>query len=77
MSHRVNVILEDQVWESLQELPRGERSRFISRAIEERILREKRVKAAAEMDKIRQNLPPLDDSIDIVDMIRQDRSRDD
>ena len=77
MSHRVNVILEDQVWESLQELPKGERSRFISRAIEERILREKRVTAAAEMDKIRQNLPPLDDSIDIVDMIRQDRSRDD
>jgi hypothetical protein len=77
MAHRLNVMLDDAVWESLQQLPKGARSRYISQAVEERLQRERRQKAAAEMDALRSNLPPLDDDIDVVEMLRKDRARDD
>ncbi|HEC26987.1 MAG TPA: hypothetical protein ENI67_06230 [Gammaproteobacteria bacterium] len=77
MAHRLNIMLDDAVWESLQQLPKGARSRYISRAVEERLRREQRQKAAAEMDALRDNLPPLGDDIDVVEMLRKDRARDD
>jgi len=77
MAHRLNIMLDDAVWESLQQLPKGVRSRYISRAVEERLRREQRQKAAAEMDSLRNNLPPLGDDIDVVEMLRKDRARDD
>ncbi|HEB87804.1 MAG TPA: hypothetical protein ENI68_12440 [Gammaproteobacteria bacterium] len=77
MAHRLNIMLDDAVWESLQQLPKGARSRYISRAVEERLRREQRQKAAAEMDTLRDNLPPLGDDIDVVEMLRKDRARDD
>jgi len=77
MAHRLNIMLDDAVWESLQQLPKGARSRYISQAVEERLQRERRQKAAAEMDALRSNLPPLDDDIDVVEMLRKDRARDD
>ena len=77
MAHRLNIMLDDAVWESLQQLPKGARSRYISQAVEERLRRERQQKAAAEMDALRSNLPPLDDGIDGVEMMRKDRARDD
>ena len=77
MAHRLNIMLDDAVWESLQQLPKGARSRYISQAVEERLRRERRQSAAAEMDALRSKLPPLDDDIDVVDMLREDRARDD
>lgn len=77
MAHRLNIMLDDAVWESLQQLPKGARSRYISQAVEERLRRERKQKAAAEMDALRSNLPPLDDGIDVVEMLRKDRARDD
>lgn len=77
MAHRLNIMLDDAVWESLQQLPKGARSRYISRAVEERLRREQRQKAAAEMDALRGKLPPLDDDIDVVETLRKDRARDD
>ncbi|MGB5727380.1 MAG: hypothetical protein WBM52_09230 [Thiogranum sp.] len=77
MAHRLNIMLDDAVWESLQQLPKGARSRYISQAVEERLRRERQQKAAAEMDALRSNLPPLDDGIDVVEMLRKDRARDD
>jgi len=77
MAHRLNIMLDDAVWESLQQLPTGARSRYISQAVEERLRRERQQKAAAEMDALRSNLPPLDDGIDVVEMLRKDRARDD
>jgi predicted transcriptional regulator len=77
MAHRLNIMLDDAVWESLQQLPKGARSRYISRAVEERLRREQRQKAAVEMDALRDKLPPLDDDIDVVEMLRKDRARDD
>jgi len=77
MAHRLNIMLDDTVWESLQQLPKGVRSRYISQAVEERLRRERRQSAAAEMDALRSKLPPLDDDIDVVEMLRNDRARDD
>ena len=77
MAHRLNIMLDDAVWESLRQLPKGARSRYISRAVEERLRREQRQKAATEMDALRDKLPPLDDDIDVVEMLRKDRARDD
>lgn len=77
MAHRLNIILDDTVWESLQQLPKGARSRYISQAVEERLRRERRQRAAAEMDALRGKLRPLDDDIDVVEMLRKDRARDD
>ena len=77
MAHRLNIMLDDAVWESLQQLPKGVRSRYISQAVEERLRRERRQSAAAEMDALRSKLPPLDDDIDVVEMLRNDRARDD
>jgi len=59
MAHRLNIMLDDAVWESLQQLPKGARSRYISRAVEERLRREQRQKAATEMDALRNKLPTL------------------
>ena len=77
MAHRLNIMLDDAVWESLQQLPKGARSRYISRAVEERLRREQRQKAATEMDALRDKLPSLDEDIDVVEMLRKDRARDD
>lgn len=76
MAHRLNIMLDDAVWASLQQLPKGARSRYISQAVEERLRRERQQKAAAEMDALRSKLPPLDDDIDVVEMLRKDRARD-
>jgi len=75
MSHRINVLVNDDVWESLQKLPKGERSRFINQAVDERFLREKRENAMAEMDSLRRQLPPLNSDIDVLETLRQDRTR--
>ncbi len=77
MAHRLNIMLDDTVWESLQQLPKGARSRYISQAVEERLRRERRQNAAAEMDALRGKLRPLGDDIDVVEMLRKDRARDD
>ena len=77
MAHRLNIMLDDTVWESLKQLPKGARSRYISQAVEERLRREQRQSAAAEMDALRGKLRPLDDDIDVVEMLRKDRARDD
>ena len=31
--HRVNILLDDTAWAALQEVPRGERSKMVSKAI--------------------------------------------
>ena len=53
MAHRVNVVLDDEAWERLQSVPRGERSRFVSQAIRQAALRRRRMAALAELDVIR------------------------
>ncbi len=77
MAHRLNIMLDNEVWKSLQRLPKGARSRYISEAVAERLRREQRQKAADEMDALRSQLPALDDDIDVAEMLRKDRARND
>jgi hypothetical protein len=39
LAHRVNVIFDDTVWQQLEEIPKGERSKLINRAVSETLLR--------------------------------------
>lgn len=61
MSHRVNVILEDEVWAALTRLRQGERSRFVNRAIAKELLRTRRADVR-ELERLRSRLPRLEGS---------------
>jgi predicted CopG family antitoxin len=76
VSHRVNIMVDDQVWQSLQKMPKGERSQFINLAIKERLSEMKRRIAAKKMDERRVQLKPIDESVDVLELLRQDRMRD-
>ncbi len=60
MSHRVNVILEDEVWAALAKLRQGERSRFVNRAIAKELLRARREEAVRDLERLRGRLPRLE-----------------
>lgn len=77
MAHRLNIVLNDEAWKSLQQLPKGMRSRYISEAVAERLQRDRRREAAREMDEVRESLLPLDDAVDIAEILHKDRVRDD
>ncbi len=59
MSHRVNVMLEDESWTALQAVPRGERSQVINQLVKDWITQSRRSQAAEDMDRLRASLPPL------------------
>ena len=71
MSHRVNVMLDDAVWEQFQAVPAGERSRLLNEALGRELLRRKRLAAAEAMDKLRNSLSPVAGCSE--DWIREDR----
>ena len=78
MSHRINVIVHDDVWRflSLREVPQGERSRTINSALRDWALRHRRIDAAAEMDRLRNGAPASIITADeIVRWIREERER--
>ena len=74
MSHRVNVVIQDEAWDVLAKLPRGERSRAVSAAILEWARLRKRRDAVARMDEMRATLPPVSTD-EVVRWLRQDRER--
>ena len=55
MSHRINIIVNDDIWGFLKEIPQGERSRTINQALREWARRRRRLDAAAEMDRLRRD----------------------
>ena len=74
MSHRINVIVHDDVWSFLREVPQGERSRTINSALREWVRRHRRFDAAAEMDRLRRDAETGSiTSAEIVRWIREDR----
>jgi hypothetical protein len=60
MSHRVSVILEDDVWVALTRLRQGKRSRFVIRAIAKELLRNGREEVARELEGPCSRLPGLE-----------------
>ena len=74
MSHRINVILDDEVWESLGQLPKGERSRLINNAIARELLHQQRQRAMEEMDRLRKTPRLTKETAE--ELVRRDRERD-
>jgi hypothetical protein len=74
MSHRINVILDDEVWKSLGQLPKGERSRLINNAIARELLRQQRQRAMEEMDRLRKTPRLTKETAE--ELVRRDRERD-
>lgn len=71
MSHRVNIMLDDAIWQQFQAVPAGERSRLVNEALSRELVRRRRVAAIEAMDAMRSSLPPADGSSE--DWIREDR----
>jgi len=71
MAHRVNVILDDEIWDELQHVPRGERSRLVNHAVGHELQTYRRKKAMLEMDKLRAGVNPVAGTSE--EWIRQDR----
>lgn len=74
MSHRINVILDDEVWESLGQLPKGERSRLINIAVARELLRQQRERAMTKMDRLRKTPRLIKETTE--ELVRRDRERD-
>lgn len=73
MSHRVNILLSDSTWSALQQIPKGERSRFVEQAVADNLLRKRRLEAAKRIDKTRKKMRPVAGSAE--KWIREDRDR--
>ena len=74
MSHRINVIVTDDIWRLLKKVPQGERSRTINLALHEWAGKRRRLDAAAEMDRLRNE--PMAQPVttaEIVRWIKEDR----
>ncbi len=52
MAHRVDVVLDDEVWERLRSIPRGDRSRFVSDAVRQAAQRRRRRAAVADLEAL-------------------------
>lgn len=72
MTERVNFLIENDVYELLQKVPQGERSRTVNIALREWAESRRWREAAARMDTLREQLPPAKKG-DIVRWIREDR----
>ncbi len=71
MSHRINIMLDDETWEQLQAIPAGERSRFINDTLAVELLRRQRLAAIERMDALRQDMPVVSGCSE--DWVRADR----
>jgi len=71
MSHRTNLVLSDDAWEMLQDVPKGRRSEVVSAAVINNLTQRKRREAAAGMDALRAQMKPLSGSAE--QWIREDR----
>ena len=74
MNRRINVILDDDTWRFLLQIPPGQRSRTINQALREWTLKRRRIDAVAKMDRIRDEMAanPVT-TAEIVRWVRADR----
>lgn len=73
MARRINVVLEDAVWQSLQAVPKGERSKILNQALAEWMLAQKRRQAALNIESLRGKMKATAGSAER--WVREDRSR--
>ncbi len=74
MTHRINIIVYDDVWRFLRDIPKGERSQTINDALRAWVRQRQHSDAAADMDRLR-NAPGATavTTEEIVRWIREDR----
>ena len=53
MTRRINIIVHDDVWSFLRDIPQGQRSRTINEALRAWVRRRRRLDAVADMDRLR------------------------
>ena len=74
MTHRINVVVEDDIWRLLQRIPPSDRNRTINLALREWAHKHRRLDAVAEMDRLRNDPAiPAISAAEIVRWIRADR----
>ena len=74
MAHRINIVVQDDIWGLLQRIPQGDRSRTINLVLREWASKRRRLDAAAEMDRLRKSATiPAVSTEEIVRWIREDR----
>ena len=74
VAHRINIMVHDDVWSFLRDVPQGQRSQTINVALREWARRRRRLDAAAEMDRLRNTSAANKVSAaEIVRWIREDR----
>ena len=74
MAHRVNVMLDNKLWEELKQVPTGERSRVVNDAIAEWLKARRRAGVAHKMDALRARMPTVS-AREIAAWLREDRMR--
>ncbi len=73
MSHRINVLIDDQLWEDLRQIPKGERSRLINESLAARLKQKKRERLLEEMQATAGSAKPAGE--DAVTLVRRQRYR--
>lgn len=71
MAHRINIMLDDEVWEQFQAIPGGERSRFVNEVLSLELLRRRQRDAWEGIQALRQTLQPSLGHSE--DWVREDR----
>ena len=74
MPKRVTIMLDDEVWRIVEQIPRGARSRAVNAAIRHWSGASARPQAAVRMDVLRRQLPSVA-TADVVRWIREERER--
>ena len=74
MSKRINIAIDEDNWQILDGMAAGERSRVVSLALREWVVRRNRVDACREMDELHRVLPSAS-VVEVAEWIRQDRAR--
>ncbi len=71
MAHRVNIMLDDRVWEELQTVPPGERSKLVNEVVSDALRKRRQREAWAAIEAVRKSLQPVPGSTE--DWVREDR----
>jgi hypothetical protein len=72
MPRRINVMIDDEMWQVLAKIPAGARSRAINEALRAWIVRRRRNDAVRELDALRSQSPPVSAS-EVAEWVRQER----
>lgn len=73
MSHRVNILLQDENWETFQSIPKGKRSKVMNALLRDWSLRRQRKTAFREIETITKTMKFIPGSAE--EWIRRDRDQ--